>query len=113
MMTHLPDESSGSATYLQHMLAHRFPDQFMVFADMFAMGCLLHFQGEHCVADKLILQVLDMVHCPVDSQYLAALRYRLAGNELRFALEINPSLEITELCRRAATAPAREVACDR
>lgn len=112
-MTSLPEEQACSAVYLRQMLAHRFPNQCKVFADMFAMGCLLHFQGERCVAYTLVLQVFEVVGGPTEKSYLSSLLSRLTGNELRFAQEIRPSLEVSELCDRAAKGPAREVACDR
>jgi hypothetical protein len=112
-MTTLPDEQACSATYLRQMLAHRFPGQLRVFADAFAMGCLLHFQGERCVAYQLLHQVFDAVGSPLEKRYLASLLSRMTGNELRFANEIHPSPEVAELCKRAAKAPAREIAYER
>ena len=112
-MTTMPDEQAYSATYLRQMLAHRFPEQNKVFADAFAMGCLLHFQGERCVAYQMLQQVFDAVSSPVEQRYHAALLSRLTGNELRFATEIEPSEEVAALCRRAAKAPAREIAYER
>lgn len=36
-----------SAGRLQRLLMERYPDNFMMYADLFAMGCLLHLQGHH------------------------------------------------------------------
>lgn len=105
--------NDGSAADLRRILVHRFPDQFTVFTDMFAMGCLLHFQGERCVANQLIRRVLSSVDGAVEESSFSTLLSRLTGNELRFAYDVSPSSEILELCDRAAKAPAREVAYER
>ena len=112
-MTWILDEPPCSASPLKQVLMRRFPDHFMVYADLFAMGCLLHFQGERGVAYTLINQVLKTVDHKPEADSLNALLARLTGNEMRFAQEMQPSPEIQELWRRAAKGPVREAACAR
>lgn len=82
-------------------------------ADMFAMGCLLHFQGERSAGTALIGQVIDQVKGPAETRYLASLVDNLSGNELRFAREIEPSAALRTLCDRALPGPRKEAACAR
>jgi hypothetical protein len=107
------NERVPSVACLQTILRHRFPDQFTAFADLFAMGCLLHYQGERCAAHRLIGQVFDTIGQSADKTYFASLLLRLSGNEMRFACEIQPSREVRELCDRAVKAPPREIMCNR
>jgi hypothetical protein len=113
MMATFLEERGCSALYLQQILLSRYPDRFQVFADLFAMGCLLHFQGERCAGYKLIGQVFDAVSDAAEKRYLSLLLNSLSGNELRFAREIDPSMEVRELCDRAQQGAFREAACAR
>jgi hypothetical protein len=86
-----------SADRLRRIILDRHPDNFMAFSDLFAMGCLLHLQGQHRAGRKLIDQVRGAVTVPGNKTYLADLVGQLAGNELRFAGEIHAHQEINEL----------------
>jgi hypothetical protein len=112
-MMSILEELPCSASPLKQVLMHRFPDQFAVYADLFAMGCLLHFQGERGVAYSLINQVLNTVDHQSGARSQHALLAELTGNEMRFAQEMQPSPEIQELWCRAVRAPLREAACAR
>jgi hypothetical protein len=83
----------------------RYPDQFMAFADLFAMGCLLHLQGEKLVGRKLVVQVLDAVAEHGNKMYFSSLIGSLEGNEERFAGEIQAHLEVNDLFEKNRTAP--------
>jgi hypothetical protein len=87
----------SSAESLRQLLMERYPDHFMAFADLFAMGCLLHLQGQRRAGRKLIDEVRAAVAVPGNKTYLCDLIDRLAGNELRFASEIQAHLEVNEL----------------
>ncbi|HEX8605155.1 MAG TPA: hypothetical protein VF774_21095 [Pseudoduganella sp.] len=113
MMNFLFEEHTCSALYLQQILQDRHPNRCQMLADMFAMGCLLHFQGERSAASILIGQVVDSVRSMGDPEYLSTLLDSISGNELRLACEIAPSLELRELCDRARQGPSREAACAR
>lgn len=113
MMNFLFEERTCSARDLQRMLQDRHPNRSQMLADMFAMGCLLHFQGERSAASMLIGQVFESVRGDGEPEYLTALLNGISGNELRLACEIAPSTELRELCDRARQGPAREAACAR
>lgn len=98
-----------SAGRLQREIMTRYPDNFMMYADMFAMGCLLHLQGQHKAGLKLIDQVRRVLPTTGNKTYFADLLEALPGNELRFASEILAHAEINELlelAKRQLTSPA-------
>jgi hypothetical protein len=107
------EEGIHSAHYVRQLLMRRYPDHFMVFADLFAMGCLLHLQGERCVGFRLVAQVLNSANDTPDEPHLAAMLKNLSGNEARFAQEICPNAEISQLWVRAERMHQREAACSR
>jgi len=111
-MTTLPEPRDYSATYLRKMLALRFPDHYMSFVDLFALGCLLHARGERCAGHRLVFQVLAAVGGTLENSYLAALLDNLSGNEIRFVRDIEPDMEVTRLCERGSHTE-REAACAR
>jgi len=86
-----------SAGRLQREIMTRFPDNFMMYADLFAMGCLVHLQGHHKAGLKLIEQVRRDLPTTGNKTYFADLLAALPGNELRFAREIQAHAEINEL----------------
>lgn len=88
-----------SAERLRQLIDSRFPDTAMVFVDLFAMGCLLHLQGQHWAGLKLIREVRRAVEVPGHKTYLDDLIAHLPGNELRFASEIEAHGEVNELFR--------------
>ncbi|GGX77066.1 hypothetical protein GJV26_16820 [Massilia dura] len=113
MMNFLFEERACSALYLQQILQDYHPTRSQMLADMFAMGCLLHYQGERSAASMLIGQVFDAVRNIEEREYLSTLMDSISGNELRLACEIAPSMELRELCDRARQGPSREAACAR
>ncbi|QBE66371.1 hypothetical protein [Pseudoduganella lutea] len=113
MMNFLFEERDCSALYLQQILQDCHPTRCQMLADMFAMGCLLHYQGERSAASILIGQVFDSVRSTGEREYLSTLMDSISGNELRLAFEIAPSMELKELCNRARQGPVREAACAR
>lgn len=86
-----------SAGRLQRLLMERYPDNFMMYADLFAMGCLLHLQGHHRAGLKLIDQVRIALPATGNKTYYADLLDSLPGNEMRFAGEIQAHSEINSL----------------
>jgi hypothetical protein len=88
-----------SAERLRQLIDDRFPDAAMVFVDLFAMGCLLHLQGQHRAGLKLIREVRRAVEAPGCKTYLDDLIAHLPGNELRFSREIEAHCEVNELFR--------------
>jgi len=113
MMNFLFEERGCSALYLQQILRDRHPHRSQMLADMFAMGCLLHFQGERSAGSIVIGQVIDAVRAAGEMDYLTILLDSIPGNEMRLACEIAPSMALRELCDRARQGPAREAACAR
>jgi hypothetical protein len=107
------EEGIHSARYVRQLLMRRYPDHFMVFADLFAMGCLLHLQGERCVGFGLVAQVLKSANDTQHESHLAAVLNNLSGNEARFAHEICPNAEVSQLWDRAERMHQREAACSR
>ena len=89
-----------SAGRLQREIMTRYPDNFMMYADMFAMGCLLHLQGQHKAGLKLIDQVRRALPTTGHKTYFADLLEALPGNEMRFASEIQAHSEINDLLER-------------
>ena len=94
------------------MLSLRHPDHFRVFADLFAIGCILHAQGERSTGHALVAQVVRSVGGPAEQGYLATLLASLPGNELRFAREIEAAPMIDELQARVRLLPL-EAGCNR
>lgn len=86
-----------SAGRLQRLLMERYPDNFMMYADLFAMGCLLHLQGHDRAGLKLIDQVRTALPATGLKTYYADLLDALPGNEMRFAGEIQAHSEINSL----------------
>jgi hypothetical protein len=93
--------AENPAARLQRELMTRYPDNFMMYADIFAMGCLLHFQGEHRAGLKLIDQVRIGLPAVGHKTYFAELLRALPGNELRFASAIQAHAEINALLGQA------------
>ena len=85
------------AETLRHLIDRRYPDVAFVFVDRFAMGCLLHLQGQQRAGLKLIREVRHAVEGPRQRTYWADLIERLQGNGLRYAREIGARLEVNEL----------------
>jgi hypothetical protein len=112
-MTTLPETRTCSAIYLRQMLVRRHPDHAVLFADMFAVACLLHHQGERRAGVTLMTRVFDAVRDGATQPYLAALLANLPGNEVRFAQEIEPHGELGAMCVRARVAAGTEPACAR
>jgi hypothetical protein len=112
-MTTFAEKHAYTATQVRQMLIRRFPDHFMLFVDLFAMGCLLHMQGERFAGYRLVAQVLDTAVEPAEKCQLTSLLKNLSGNEARLAREIQPNLELSQLCERAETTHYREAACAR
>ncbi|MBY0242148.1 MAG: zinc-ribbon domain-containing protein [Burkholderiaceae bacterium] len=97
-----------SAGRLQREIMTRYPDNFMLYADLFAMGCLLHLQGQHKAGLKLIDQVRRALPATGHKTYFVDLLEALPGNELRFAGEIQAHAEVNdllELAQRQQAAP--------
>lgn len=86
-----------SAETLRDLIDSRYPDAAFVFVDLFAMGCLLHLQGQQRAGLKLIREVRHAVEGPRQKTYWAGLIEQLPGNELRYAREIGAHLEVNEL----------------
>jgi len=86
-----------SAGLLQRELMTCYPDNFMIYAGPFAMGCLPHLQGQHRAGLKLIGQVRRVLPTTGNNPYFADLLAALPGNELRFAREIQAHPENNEL----------------
>lgn len=86
-----------SADRLRQLIEQRQPDNFMAFADLFALGCLLHAQGQKVAGRKLIGEVAGAVKERGNQTYLSELRDALEGNEFAFASQIHAHLEVNEL----------------
>lgn len=69
----------------------------MAFADLFAIGCLLHAQGHKVAGRKLIDQVAGAVKEHGNQTYLSDLRDGLDGNEFIFAGQVHAHLEVNDL----------------
>jgi hypothetical protein len=99
-----------TAETLRHLIDDRYPDAALVFVDLFAMGCLLHLQGQRRAGLKLIREVRHAVEGAGQKTYWDDLIAQLPGNELRYAREIEAHLEVNELFeleqqRQATSAP--------
>jgi hypothetical protein len=99
-----------SAATARDLIDTRYPDAAFVFVDLFAMGCLLHLQGQQRAGLKLIREVRHAVEGPRQKTYWANLIQQLPGNELRYASEIKAHSEVFELeqQRQAALCPPSE-----
>jgi hypothetical protein len=111
MLIHMPAHCTGdhqrktmsepsihvSASLLRTLLREQHPVNYMAFTDLFAVGCLLHAQGQQRAGRKLIEQVFDAVRQHGNKLYLAALMEEVSGNELRLADEVFAHEEINEL----------------
>lgn len=86
-----------SAGRLQREIMTSYPDNFMLYADLFAMGCLLHLQGQHKTGRKLIDQVRRALPITGRKTYFSDLLHALPGNKARFIREIQAHLEVNEL----------------
>lgn len=86
-----------SAETLRHLIDGRYPNTALVFVDLFAMGCLLHLQGQRRAGLKLIREVRHAVEEPGQKTYWEDLIAHLPGNELRYASEIQAHVEVNEL----------------
>jgi hypothetical protein len=86
-----------SADRLRQLILLRHPDNFMAFADLFALGCLLHAQGQKIAGRKLIEQVAGAVKERGNQTYLSDLRDGLEGNEFIFASQVHAHHEVNEL----------------
>jgi hypothetical protein len=95
------------------VLMHRYPVHYMSFVDLFALGCLLHYEGERSAGQKLVCQVVDKVSYPGQSGQFGHLLKSLSGNEIRFLTEIGPDTEVRHLCDRTMRNDVREAACAR
>jgi hypothetical protein len=107
------EERRCSAKDLRMMLMHRYPVHYMSFVDLFALGCLLHYQGERSAGQKLVCQVIDKVSDPGPGGQFGDLLKNLPGNEIRFLTEIGPDTEVRHLCDRTTRNDVREAACAR
>jgi hypothetical protein len=109
----LVEERRCSAKDLRMVLMHRYPIHYMSFVDLFALGCLLHYQGERSAGQKLVCQVIDKVSNPGHREQFDYLLKSLSGNEIRFLTEIGPDTEVRHLCERTTRNDVREAACAR
>jgi hypothetical protein len=112
-MSTVQEQFAGTGAHVRQVLMRRYPDHFMLFVDLFAMGCVLHLQGERCAGYRLVAQVLDKLEESPEKPYLNALLRNLSGNEIRLAREIEPNQELSQLCDRAQITHYREAACAR
>jgi len=102
-----------AAATLRQLLTHQHPEHFMLFVDQFAMGCLLHLQGERAAAYRLIAQVLAAAGDSHEKRQLAGLLKDLSGNEVPLVREIGPNPELLQLCERVQDTRVAEPACGR
>lgn len=86
-----------SAGTLRDLIESRYPNATFVFVDLFAMGCLLHLQGQQRAGPKLFREVRYAVEGPRQKTYWADLIEQVPGNELRYVREIGAHLEVNEL----------------
>jgi hypothetical protein len=107
------EERDCSPMDLKRMLIDRYPNHYMSFVDLFALGCLLHYQGERQAGLRLITQVIDKISDPIESSRFAWILKNLSGNEVRFLTEIGPDTEVRHLCDRTTRDQVREAACAR
>ncbi|MEX5748799.1 MULTISPECIES: hypothetical protein [Massilia] len=108
------DKQSPAARLHAELLA-RYPDNFMLYADLFAMGCLMHLQGQHRAGLKLIDQVRRALPTTGTKTYFSDLLHTLPGNEVRFAGEVQAHLEVNELfelAQRQLASPERASAVE-
>lgn len=112
-MTTMPEERKYSALYLKQMLISRHPDHFMFLVDLFAVGCILHLQGECAAGQLLVARALHAVADPASTSYTDFLLKSLSGNEISFIRDIDPSPALRALCERRIPARFTEAACAR
>ena len=105
-----PETPECSAAPLRELLAQHHPDHCMAFADLFAIACLLHLQGQQLAARKAIAQVLDAVPSRGQKTYLSSILSQLEGNEIRFAQEIFAHEEINDMIRKAQPPEPEKIA---
>jgi hypothetical protein len=86
-----------SAVKLHELICEAHPQHAMIFADQFALGCLLHMQGHKAVGRKLVSEVVASVQQPGNKIYLHSIRDSLEGNERRYAAEIQAHSEVNEV----------------
>ncbi|NDI85075.1 hypothetical protein [Undibacterium crateris] len=98
------DEHECSVMRLHQIILKQYPEHFMVFVDMFSLGCLLHIKGDTDAGLKVINQVLGAVPERGNKLYFESIRKNLPGNEIRFNLEIQPHYEIKELFKEYLSA---------
>lgn len=96
-----PTGEAVSVVRLREIFEARHRDHYMAIADLFAMGCLLHFQGHERTGRKLVKEALRFAGGTANDAYLRIVRENLAGNELRFAREIHAHQEVNELLEAA------------
>lgn len=88
-----------TANLLRQILETKHPQNFMLYADIFAIGCLLHVQGKQTAGRKLISQVINIIQEHGNKTYLNDLLTALEGNEFKYARDIHAHQEINELLR--------------
>ena len=105
-----------TAERLRALIAQRHPDNSMAYADLFAVGCLLHAQGHERAGRNLIDQVTGAVKALGNQTYLRELCDGLAGSEFAYARDIHAHHEVNELLdqerRRQAAFRAGSAASD-
>lgn len=90
-----------NAVKLQELIAEAHPQNFMIFSDLFALGCLLHMQGQKEAGRKLVAEVVQSVGEHGNKTYLHSIRENIEGNERRFAAEIQAHSEVNEVIRNS------------
>jgi hypothetical protein len=82
---------------LKELIDKEHPNSYMVHANLFALGCLLHLQGQVTAGKKAISTVLRALPEQGNKGYFSSILDNLSGNERQFASGINAHLEINEL----------------
>lgn len=89
-----------SANRLRDLLHEKHNDQAMIYIDQFALGCYLHQQIDEVkkvAGKKLINEVLSSLPSEGLLTYKHSIRDNLAGNESKFAKEIEAHMEVNQL----------------
>lgn len=89
-----------SANRLRDLIHEQHGNQAMIYIDQFALGCYLHqhMDGVKKVAGKkLINEVLSSLPSEGLLTYKLSIRDNLAGNESKFAKEIEAHMEVNQL----------------
>lgn len=94
-----------SAQRLKDMLEESQPDHHMAFKDLFALGCMLHLQGEKQAGRKMVSEVMRAIDQVGTKTYRITLIEQLEGNERRFAREIEAHSEVNVLSVDPAVVP--------